>query len=76
MTEEYERDKFNFLPSDSEEFHPNLQVDGIRFTYKMYDKREPGLFKFEFKHDKIVSLCDKMYGSNDIPEVDIKYSCK
>ena len=32
MREEYEKDKYNFLPSESNELHPTFQVDGIRFT--------------------------------------------
>jgi hypothetical protein len=44
MRQEYEKDKYNFLPRDSEELHPTFQVDGVRFTYQMYDKRKPGLF--------------------------------
>ena len=76
MREEYQRDKINFLTSESEEFHPTFQVDGVQFTYKMYDKRKPGLFKVECKKDKIVSLCSKMYCSSDITEKEIKYSCK
>ncbi len=34
MRQEYERDKVNFLPSESNELHPMFQVDGVRFTYK------------------------------------------
>jgi hypothetical protein len=76
MREEYERDKINFLPSESEELHPTFQVDGVRFTYKMYDKRKPGLFKIECKKDKLISLCSKMYCASDITEEKIKLSCK
>jgi hypothetical protein len=28
LKEEYEKDKYNFLPSESEELHPTFQVDG------------------------------------------------
>ncbi len=38
MREEYEKDKFNFLPSESEELHPTFQVDGTKFNYAQYDK--------------------------------------
>ena len=76
MREEYEKDKVNFLPSDSNELHPTFQVDGVRFTWAQYDKRTPGRFKIECKKDKIVALCSKMYCSSDITEEEIKYSCK
>ncbi len=33
----YEKDKYNFLPSESKEFHPTCQVDGVRFTWAQYD---------------------------------------
>ncbi len=45
MRQEYEKDKYNFLPRDSEELHPTFQVDGVRFTYKMYDKRNQDFLK-------------------------------
>ena len=45
MREEYEKDKYNFLPSESNELHPTFQVDGIKFNYAQYDKRTPGLLK-------------------------------
>jgi hypothetical protein len=45
MREEYENDKYNFLPSKCQELHPTFQVDGIRITYEQYDIRKPGLFK-------------------------------
>jgi hypothetical protein len=51
MREEYEKDKYNFLPSESEELHPTFQVtfnvDGVKFTWAQYDKRKPGLFNVE-----------------------------
>jgi hypothetical protein len=34
MRQGYQKDKYNFLPSESEKFHPTFQVDGVRFTYK------------------------------------------
>ncbi len=37
MREEYEKDKFNFPPSESEELHSTFQVDGVRFTWAQYD---------------------------------------
>ncbi len=30
MKEEYENDRYNFLPSESKELHPTFQVDGVR----------------------------------------------
>ena len=78
MREEYEKDKYIFLPSESNELHPTFQVDGVRFTYKMYDKRKPGLFKEEARRDKMICLCSKMYCASDItenPDED-KISCK
>ena len=68
MREEYEKDKYNFLPSESQELHPTFQVDGIRFTWAQYDKRTPGLFKIETEKDKMISLCSKMYCASDISE--------
>ena len=32
MREEYEKDKYNFLPSESQELHPTFKVDGKAFT--------------------------------------------
>jgi hypothetical protein len=54
MREEYEKDKYNFLPSESEELHPtfNADSDGVNFTWAQYDKRKPGLFKVETTKDK------------------------
>jgi hypothetical protein len=46
MREEYEKDKYNFLPSESKELHPTFNVEGMAFSYKAYEKRTPGLFKF------------------------------
>jgi hypothetical protein len=76
MREEYEKDKYNFLPRESNELHPTFQVDGIRFTQAQYDKRTPGLFKVETTKDKMISLCSKMYCASDISEEKIKFSCK
>jgi hypothetical protein len=76
MKEEYENDKYNFLPSESKELHPTFQVDGVRFTWAQYDKRKPGLFKVETTKDKMISLCSKMYCASDITEEKIKFSCK
>jgi hypothetical protein len=42
MRGEYEKDKYNFLPSESQELHPSFIVDGLRFTYAQYNKRTPG----------------------------------
>jgi hypothetical protein len=61
MREEYEKDKLNFLPSESEELHPTFKVDDKPFTLAAYDKRTPGLFKVETKKYKMISLCSKMY---------------
>jgi hypothetical protein len=62
MKEEYENDKYNFLPSESKEYQ--------------YDNRKPGLFKVEATKDKMISLCSKMYCALDITEEKIKFSCK
>ena len=58
MREEYEKDKLNFLPSESEELHPTFKVDDKPFTLAAYDKRTPGRFKVETK--KI--LCQHLTG--------------
>jgi hypothetical protein len=76
MKEEYENDKYNFLPSESEELHPTFQVDGIKFNYAQYDKRTPGLFKTEETTDKMICLCSKMYCCSDLDEKKFKLSCK
>jgi hypothetical protein len=76
MREEYEKDKLNFLPSESEELHPTFKVDDKPFTLAAYDKRTPGLFKIETKKDKMISLCSKMYCCADITEKDFKLSAK
>ena len=52
MREEYEKDKYNFLPWESNELHPTFKVDGKAFTNAQYDKRTPGLFKVETTKDK------------------------
>jgi hypothetical protein len=76
MKEEYENDKYNFLPSESKELHPTFQVDGVRFTWAQYDKRRPGLFKVETTKDKMISLCSKMYCASDTTEEKIKFHVK
>ena len=76
MREEYEKDKYNFLPRESDELHPTFKVDGKAFTLAQYDKRAPGLFKVETTKDKMISLCSKMYCASDIAEEKIKLSCK
>jgi hypothetical protein len=76
MREEYEKDKYNFLPRESNELHPTFKVDGKAFTLKAYDKRTPGLFKVEAEKDKMISLCSKMYCCADTTEENIKLSCK
>ncbi len=35
MKERYEKDKYNFLPSESDELHPTFKVDGKAFTLKL-----------------------------------------
>ncbi len=52
MWEEYEKDKYNFLPLESKELHPTFQVDGVKFTWAQYDKRKPGLFKESLVYSK------------------------
>jgi hypothetical protein len=39
MIDEYNKDKYNYLPRESKELHPTFEVDGKRFTYAAYDKR-------------------------------------
>jgi hypothetical protein len=77
MRAEYEKDKYNFLPRESEELHPTFQVDGVKFTLAKYDKRTPGLFKEEKQTDKLISLCSKIYCCSDLDEQEKpKFSCK
>jgi hypothetical protein len=68
MKEEYEKDEYNLLPSESDELHPTFNVDGKAFTLKAYAKRTPGLFKVKTTKDKMVSLCSKMYCCSDMAE--------
>ena len=60
MRDEYEKDKYNFLPRNSDELHPTFKVDEKPFTLSKYDKRTPGLFKEETTKDKMICLCSKM----------------
>ena len=76
MREEYEKDKYNFLPSESQELHPTFNVEGTRFSYKGYEKRTPGLFKEEKRTDKLISLCSKMYYAGNNDDNENKISCK
>jgi hypothetical protein len=69
MREEYNNDKYNFLPSESSELHPTFNVNGIRFSMKDYEKRTPGLFKVETMKDKMVSLCSKMYCCSEMDDI-------
>jgi hypothetical protein len=76
MLDEYNKDKYNFLPRESKDLHPTFKVDEKAFTLAAYDKRTPGLFKVETEKDKMTSLCSKMYCCSDVSEKEIKYSCK
>ena len=90
LREQYEKEKYNFLPSESDELHHTFNVDGKRFTMKAYEKRSPGKFKIETIKDKVIALCSKMYCSinsgdeqliysNDLTDKEkakIKFSCK
>jgi hypothetical protein len=42
---EYEKDKYNFLPSESIDLHPTFNVEGKPYTIKAYEKRTPGLLR-------------------------------
>ena len=76
MKEEYEKDKYNFLPSESKELHPTFNVDGKPFTMKQCEKRTPGLFKVECVKDKIIALCSKMYFCSNTEEFCDCCACK
>ncbi len=76
MREEYEPDKYKFIPSESKELHPIFQGHGIRFTHAQFDKRMPGSFKEEETTDKMICLCSKMYCCSDITETKSTLSCK
>jgi hypothetical protein len=65
MRAEYEKEKYNFLPRESQELHPTFKVDGKALTLGKYDKRTPGLFKVETEKDKMISLCSKMIFASD-----------
>jgi hypothetical protein len=65
MREEYEKDKYKFLPRESNELHPTFKVDGKAFTLAKYDKRTPGLFKVETIKHKMISLCSKIYCASE-----------
>ena len=76
LDELFYKDKYNFLPRESQELHPTFEVDGKPFTYEQYDIRTPGLFKVETQKDKMISLCSKMYCCADTTEKEFKFSCK
>ena len=76
MQEEYNNDKYNWLPSESNEFHKDFKIDGKAITLKAYEKRTPGLFKVETIKDKAICLCSKMYICSDLTEENIKFSTK
>ena len=76
MREEYNKEKYNFLPSESSELHPTFAVDGKRFTMKQYDKRKPGLFKIECIKDKMIALTSKMYCGSEMSETCNCCACK
>jgi hypothetical protein len=59
LREEYDNNKYNFLPRESDELHPTFQVDGKSFTLSKYDKGTPGLFKVETTKDKMICLVVK-----------------
>jgi hypothetical protein len=40
MREEYEKDKYNFLPRESEELHPTFKVDGKYSHWPMTSERQ------------------------------------
>ena len=63
MKEEYEKDKFNWLPRNDTEANA------------MYDKRTPGLFKVEFEGSAMVALAPKLYYVQGLSNKD-KFSCK
>ena len=76
LREQYKKEKYKFLPSESDQLHPTFNVDGKRFTMKAYEKRSPGKFKIETIKDKVIALCSKMYCCSDMDEKNIKFSCK
>ena len=90
LREQYDKEKYIFLPSESDELHPTFNVDGKRFTMKQYEKRSPGKFKVETIKDKAIALCSKMYccinsgdeqliysnSLTDKEKAKIKFSCK
>ena len=76
MIDEYKKDKYNWVPSESNEFHKDFKVDNKPITLKNYEKRTPGLFKVETIKDKSICLCSKMYICSDLSEENIKFSTK
>ena len=44
--------------------------------HKKHDKREPGLFKEEFRYIKMICLCGKTYCCYDSQSNKFKFSCK
>ena len=61
LQDEFEKERHNWLPRTDTEEH------------RRFDKRQPGLFKEEWRGNGIVSLCSKTYYC--FGDVD-KYSCK
>ena len=41
-----------------------------------HDKREPGLFKEEWRGDEMIALCSKTYCGVNLTSGDVKFSCK
>ena len=44
--------------------------------HKQHDKREPGLFKVEFRCSEMLCLCSRTYCSYDVASKELEYSSK
>ena len=77
MIEEYQKDKYNFMPRTDKDIQPNYTIDGQQITVEAFELRKPGLFKEEARKNKEIALCSKMYCcADDDNDGKAKLTCK
>ena len=54
----------------------NFFLRSSRVKDKKHDKREPGLFKEEFKCTEMLFLCSKTYNAKTLPLININLAVK
>ena len=62
----------NFTADDLANFFPRTSC----VKHKQHDKREPGLFKEEFRRTELLCLCSKTYCCNDVTSIKPNFSSK